>query len=397
MKPIRCMHVITRLILGGAQENTLLTVEGLDRCADYRATLVTGPAIGPEGELIERARKHGVDLIVLPQLRREISPPRDFSSLRALLDIFRREKPDIIHTHSSKAGILGRLAARMAAVPVVIHTIHGSPFHPNQNAATNALFEGAERWAARYTHRFISVADAMTEQFVQAGIAPRERFVTIYSGMEVEPFLREDGARGRVRRRLGIAEADIVIGKIARLFHLKGHEDVIKAFAEIHGRFPAARLLLVGNGILRGALGELAKRLGVGGRLTFAGLVPPERIPDMVKAMDVLVHASLREGLARVLPQALLSGCPVISYDVDGAREVVIPRETGFLVPARSVGGLRDAMMQALSDLGRAREMARRGRERFTEPFRAGTMVRRIREVYQRELARAREREKVRA
>ena len=389
MRRIRCIHVITRLILGGAQENTLLTVEGLDRMPRYRTTLVTGPAIGPEGELIERARKHGVDLVVLPTLRREISLPRDFASFRALLDIFRSERPDIVHTHSSKAGIIGRLAARLARVPVIIHTIHGPPFYPSQNSLANAVFRGLEWWAARCTHQLISVADAMTERFAAARVAPRSKFVTIYSGMEVEPFLREDGARERVRQELGIPGEAIVIGKIARLFHLKGHEDVIRAFAQIHDRFPSARLLFVGDGILRESLAELAAQLGVADRLTFAGLVAPERISDMIKAMDVLVHASLREGLARVLPQALLSGCPVISYDVDGAREVVMNDETGFLVPAGSVMGLRDAMEQALSNPARARDMARRGRELFTEQFRAETMVERICDVYEQELARA--------
>jgi glycosyltransferase involved in cell wall biosynthesis len=180
-----------------------------------------------------------------------------------------------------------------------------------------------------------------------------------------------------------------VIGKIARLFHLKGHEDVLRAFAEVAPRAPAARLLFVGDGILRDRLGALAASLGLAGKVTFAGLVSPERIPEMIKAMDLLVHASLREGLARVLPQALLSGCPVISYDVDGAREVVRDGVTGFLVPAGSVSGLREAMLRALANLDGARAMALKGRELFLDQFRAETMVRRIADVYEEELARA--------
>lgn len=385
---IRCIHVITRLILGGAQENTLLTVEGLNRLDGYETTLVTGPAIGPEGNLIERARTNKVDLIVLDIMRRAINPWRDWQTYCALVRIFREKRPDIVHTHSSKAGVLGRFAAHRAGVPLIIHTIHGSPFHRNQNTLANLLFRTLERRAARCSHRLISVADAMTEQFVQAGVAAKEKFITIHSGMEVEPFLRDDGARDRVRREFGIADTDIVIGKIARLFHLKGHADVLRAFAGISRRFRTARLLFVGNGILRRRLHALASKLGLADRVTFAGLVPPDRIPDMIKAMDLLLHASLREGLARVLPQALLSGCPVISYDVDGAREVVRNGETGFLVPPRSVEGLRDAMVHALSDLDAARAMARRGRELFTDQFRAETMVRRIADVYAEELAR---------
>ena len=305
MKPIRCIHVITRLILGGAQENTLLTVEGLDRMDRYDTTLVTGPALGPEGSLIERARANEVDLMILDRMRRPIRPVNDWLVYRDLIRIFRREKPDIVHTHSSKAGILGRLAASAARVPVVIHTVHGSPFHNYQNAAANQLYIRLERRAARVSHRIITVADAMTNQFVAAGVAPREKFITIHSGMEVEPFLRENGARDRVRAEFGINADEIVIGKIARLFHLKGHDDVLRAFAGIADKFPKARLLFVGDGILQDQLVRLAADLGIGERVTFAGLVPPKRIPDMIKAMDMLVHASLREGLARVLPQAL--------------------------------------------------------------------------------------------
>ncbi len=385
---IRCIHVITRLILGGAQENTLFTVEGLDRLPRYRTSLVTGPALGPEGELVERARAHNVDLVILPSLVRNVSPWNDLAAYRDLLRLFRAERPDIVHTHSSKAGILARLAARRARVPVIIHTVHGPAFYAGQGWFANTLYRRLERNAAHCTSRIISVADAMTDQYVAAGVAPREKFITIYSGMEVEPFLRDDGARERVRRELDLPSDALVIGKVARLFHLKGHEDLLRAFAQLSGRFPKAWLLFIGDGILRDPLKELAQQLGVGERLRFAGLVRPERVPDMIKAMDLLVHASLREGLARVLPQALLSGCPVVSYDVDGAREVIRNGETGFLVPARSVEGLHQAMEQALSDLPRARSMALRGRALFTEQFRAETMVRRIAEVYEEELRR---------
>ena len=385
------MHVITRLILGGAQENTLLTVEGLHRRDDYDVALVTGPALGPEGSLIERAHRNGVRLILLPSMRREIHPARDLVTLHALTDLFREKRPHIVHTHSSKAGILGRMAARRARVPVIIHTIHGPPFHPHQGALSNVIFKSLERRVGRYTDRIISVADAMTAQFEAAGVAPRGGYVTIHSGMEVEPFLAKDGARRRVREEFGLAPDDLVIGKIARLFHLKGHEDVLDAFPEVARRFPKAKLLFVGDGILRDDLAAQAERLGVRDRLVFAGLVPTRRIPEMIKAMDVLVHASLREGLARVLPQALLSGCPVISTDTDGACEVVRPGETGFLVDVKDVAGLRDAMIETLGDLPKARAMALEGRRRFTGQFRAETMVRRIVEVYDEELQRVAE------
>jgi len=294
-----------------------------------------------------------------------------------------------VHTHSGKAGILGRVAAHRAGVPVVIHTIHGPSFHERQNFLANAFLRAAERRAAAYTNRFISVADAMSDLYVSAGIAPRERFVTIYSGIEVEPFLRPAGCRERVRAELGIAPDELVVGKIARLFHLKGHSDVLKSFVLVRQRFAKARLLFVGDGILRERLRQEAAALGIGDRVIFAGLAAPESIPELIQAMDLLVHASVREGLARVLPQALLSGCPAVSYDVHGAREVIRNGETGFLVPAGSVAELTEAMLRALGDLPAARAMAMAGRERFADAFRAETMVRRIVEVYRQELDRA--------
>jgi glycosyltransferase involved in cell wall biosynthesis len=376
------IHVITRLILGGAQENTLFTVEGLARRGDYRVTLVSGPAIGPEGDLVRRARKNGVDLVILPELRREILPLSDVLAFHRLCGLFRRERPDIVHTHSSKAGILGRAAARVTRVPCILHTIHGPSFHRYQPWLANLAVIFLERAAARWTHKLISVAEAMTEQFVAAGVAPLEKFVTIYSGMEVNPFLADDGARERIRDRLGIRPDELVVGKIARLFRLKGYEYVLEAAPAIVRKFPEARFLFVGDGTLRRSLERQARELGVRDRVIFAGLVEPGEIPAMIKAMDVVVHASLREGLARVLPQALLSGCPVVSFAVDGAGEVVRDGETGFLVEPKSAAGLADAIIRVLSDLPAARRMARRGRELFASRFSAERMVREIDALY---------------
>jgi glycosyltransferase involved in cell wall biosynthesis len=174
----------------------------------------------------------------------------------------------------------------------------------------------------------------------------------------------------------------LVVGKIARLFRLKGYEYVLEAAPAIVRKFPEARFLFVGDGTLRRSLERQARELGVRDRVIFAGLVEPGEIPAMIKAMDVVVHASLREGLARVLPQALLSGCPVVSFAVDGAGEVVRDGETGFLVEPKSAAGLADAIIRVLSDLPAARRMARRGRELFASRFSAERMVREIDALY---------------
>jgi len=376
------VHVITRLILGGAQENTVLTCEGLLRIPDYDVTLVTGPAIGPEGELIERARAHGVPLRIVPEMRRELHPGRDVATFVRLCQILRELRPHIVHTHSSKAGILGRLAARVTNVPVIVHTVHGSPFFEGQSQWANTLYLWLERMAAHLTQRIICVADAMKQQFLDAGIGRPDMYCTIYSGMEVDPFRRSASLREATRAGLGIKPEEIVIGKIARLFDFKGHEDVIRAAPKVLKEFPSVRFLFVGDGILRDSLIALTQRLGIRDRFIFAGLIDPSEIPKIIHAMDFVVHASYREGLARVLPQAMFCGRPVVTYDTDGAREVVRPGETGFLVSKGSVEKLTEGMLAALRDPAAATAMAERGREMFENQFRAETMVQRIDKVY---------------
>ena len=383
---MKVVHVITRLILGGAQENTLLTVDDQHHLWKDDVVLLSGPAIGPEGSLVERARARGLDLRIIPELRREIHPRRDWQSYRHIVRMLREIKPDIVHTHSSKAGILGRAAAYGLRIPVV-HTIHGSPFHPFQSRLAYQAYRRAEIWAARRCDKLISVCDAMTSQYVAAGVAPRDKFVTVYSGMEVEPFLNPPRPRDDVRRELGFAAEHVVVGKVARLFELKGHEYVIEAARTVAAHNPRVRFLFIGDGLLRSQLEEQISRAGLSEKFVFTGLVPPDRIPELIGAMDIVVHASLREGLARVLPQGLIAGKPVISYDIDGAREVVIPNETGYLLPPRSVVELADAIIELAGNSSLRDLLGQTGRQKFTDQFRHETMTRRLREIYQQVLA----------
>jgi glycosyltransferase involved in cell wall biosynthesis len=384
---MKIVHVITRMILGGAQENTLLSVEDQHSLWHDEVTLVTGPAIGPEGSLIERARAKQLDVRIIPELRREIHPVRDWRSYRHIVWLLREVNPQLVHTHSSKAGILGRAAAHKLRIPAV-HTIHGSPFHPFQSRLAYEMYRRAEKWAAKRCDSLISVCDAMTDQYVAAGIAPREKFVTVYSGMEVEPFLNPPRPREAVRAELGFAPGDIVVGKVARLFELKGHEYVIAAARTVVAQNLSVRFLFVGDGLLRESLSAEIARLGLAKHFVFTGLVPPERVPEMIAAMDIVVHASLREGLARVLPQALIADKPVISYDIDGAREVVIPGETGFLLPPRAVAEMADAILQLAADPRMRDRFGQAGRTKFTDQFRHETMTRRLREIYEQVIAR---------
>ncbi len=381
------MHVITRMIVGGAQENTLLNCLDLMQLFGDEVLLVSGPAIGPEGDLLSQGRAGELKIEYVPQLRRAIHPLRDQQAAAALRQVVRKFAPDVVHTHSAKGGFLGRYAATAERVPAVVHTVHGAPFHPYQSAPARLFFQSCERWAARRCQHMISVADAMTDLMVTAGIAPREKFTTIHSGMAVEPFLNADSHRQSVRMQFGFSESDIVIGKIARLFHLKGHDDLVDAAAHVVRQCPQVRFLLVGDGILRQALTSKIERMGIMEHFVFAGLVPPSEVPRMIGAMDVLVHTSFREGLARALPQALIAGKPVVSYDCDGAREIVLPGETGFLIPPKDTAGLADALIQLAGDEQMRRRLGGAGRGRFTDQFRHETTTRRIRHLYEHLLA----------
>ena len=399
---MRVAHIITRMIVGGAQENTLLNCLDLIQIHGDDVLLITGPAIGPEGDLLRQGRggeaqpadkntaqpadKNTVPLAYVPALRRSIHPWRDVASYRGIKKVLREFKPDVVHTHSAKGGFLGRLAAWSLQVPAIVHTVHGAPFHPFQNMLPRTIFRWCEWYAARRCHAIISVADAMTDLMVKAGVAPREKFTTIYSGMDVEPFLQANDLRQRVRKELGYSSQHVVIGKIARLFHLKGHDDVIAAAKEVVQQNPQVRFLFIGDGILREALQQQIDNAGLHDHFQFTGLVPPAKIPEMLGAVDILVHASLREGLARALPQALIAGKPVVSYDVDGAREVCFSGQTGFLIPPRDVAALAAALQQLAGDPALREQLGSAGRSRFADQFRHETMTRRVREVYERVL-----------
>jgi len=382
-RPLRVLHVITRLIVGGAQENTLLTAIG-QRRLEMEVALVAGPDPGPEGDLHDAARRGGIELHLLPRLIRPIRPLNDLIALFQLYRFIKRGRYDVVHTHSSKAGILGRIAARMAGVETVVHTLHGLVFHPYQAAWKNALYIRLKRIAAPLSDAIIGVSQKTIDGALAAGIGTPAQYVKIFSGMELETFLEVRITTGEAKRRLSIPETAPVVGKIARLFPLKGHHDFLEAAARIAAAAPECRFLLVGDGILRRELEEKARTLGIGDRMVFAGLVPPEEVASYIQAMDVVVHTSLREGIARVIPQAGAVGKPVVTYELDGAPEVVREGVSGFLVPPGDFEGIARKALELLRDPILREEMGLRGRAFAAEHYPADRMVDAINAVYAR-------------
>lgn len=379
---MKVTHIITRLILGGAQENTLHNVEDQHSIFHDDVSLLTGPAEGPEGSLIPRAQQGGFRLEIIPEMKRSIRPLNEWQACRKLVSLLNEIKPDLVHTHSSKAGILGRYAARKLKIPVV-HSIHGAAFHFGQPKLAYKTYVAAEKAVSGWTEKYICVADAMRDAYLEEGISSMDKYVTIQSGFEVEPFLNPPRARAEVRNEFGFEDKHVVVGKIARLFHLKGHEFLITAAKDVVSKNPNVRFLFVGDGLLRQEFETRIAESGLSEYFRFSGLVPTTEIPNLIHAMDIVAHTSQWEGLARVLPQGLISAKPVISYDVGGAREVILPGKTGYLLPRDSVSELSQAICELAEDEQLRNRLGETGRAMFTDIFRHETMTARIREVYQ--------------
>ena len=384
---MRVTHIITRLVVGGAQENTLATIRGLRRKPGVDLKLICGPSTGPEGSLAGSAREiffdaSAEDFNIIPELVRPVHPLKDFIALRKLEKLLREQKPDIVHTHSGKAGILGRLAAKRAGVPVIIHHIHGPSFGPFQGAFANFIFTAAEKYAARATDHFFCSAEAMTKRYLNAGIGRPEMFTRIFSGFDLKPFLNATNDFA-LRRQLGLEENHFVIGKIARIFKLKGHADLVNAFSKILSQVPHARLLFVGDGSLRGEIENQIHALGLDGKVFFTGLVPPGEVARYIGVMDCVAHLSYREALSRALPQALAAGKPVVAYDFDGADEVCRENETGFLIRTGDTKAAAEKLLLLARDPELRSKFGRTGTAFVSENFSVEKMVEAQYTVYQ--------------
>jgi len=387
---MKIVHIITRLILGGAQENTLIICKLLAQ-RGHDVTLITGPAIGPEGELFNQTKGQDYKVIVLDRLRRAINPFKDIVSYFQIKKLLRQLQPDIVHTHSAKAGILGRFAAyslrratnHESRATKILHTIHGLAFHQYQSQWLNKFYIAIEKSAAKRTDFFISVANAMTAQSTAVGIGRPEQFITAYSAIEEDDFLEpiSEEHKRDFRRKYEIDEDSIVLVTIARLFMLKGHEYIIESAKQLSERFEKCIWLLVGDGNLSDHFKQQVCQLGLAEKVKFTGLLSPSQIPLAIQSSDILVHCSLREGLARTLPQAMLCGRPAVSFDVDGAREVV-NENTGRLIEPKNVEQLTNACAELIKDEDLRKKLGENGRESVKEKFAPETMVDTIEAVY---------------
>ena len=358
---MKVCHFITRMIVGGAQENTFLSARGLVE-AGHECVLLSGPSEGREGSLLARMKNPGFKVVESPLFVREISPWKDLEAVYWLADFLKKEKFDVIHTHSSKAGIIGRIAGRMANVPLVVHTIHGLAFGPYDSFLKNQLYIRAERYAAKQCDRIYSVAQAMIDQCLAAKIGRPEQFEVVYSGMELERFLnaKPDPA---LRAELGIPEKSRVVGAVARLFPRKGYEDFFPVAARVAQACPDVCFLILGDGPMRSEYEKMTESLGIRDKVFFAGLVSPDRIAEYIALTDTVAHFSLKEGLPRVAVQALAEGKPVVAYPLDGTPEVVLDGKSGFLTPPGNHEAAAAALIRLLDGGSERQTLGEYGRE----------------------------------
>jgi glycosyltransferase involved in cell wall biosynthesis len=368
----RVLHVITHLDNGGAQDNTLLTVELLDR-GRYEVDLAAGPGVQED-----RARHVADRLHVLRGWQRELGGGGDASALRELWRLC--EGYDVVHTHGSKAGVLGRLAARARRVPAVVHTVHGFPVNPDTRAPVRAALLTAERLAARCAHSVICVCEANAREALQLRIATRHQLAVVVSGVP-DPVAATD-AGSRVRRELGIPPAAPVVGTVTRFMPQKAPLDFVAAAAALVAADAELHVLVVGDGPMQD---EVAHAAAAVPRLHLLG--HRADVPDLLDAMDVVAFSSRWEGLGRALTEAVLAGRPVVATAVNGVPDLVVHGRTGFLVPSGRPLDLADHVLRVLATPDRGRSLGAAGRARVDGQFSTQQMVEGIDALYARLLA----------
>lgn len=379
---MKIAHVITRMIIGGAQENTLSTVIGLKNHGN-QVCLISGSSKGPEGSMEYDVKKNAIDIIIVKELIRDISLWHDTIAFFKLGMIFRKNRYDIIHTHSAKAGFLGRIAAKIfSKKSKVVHTLHGSSFHKYQSAIIRYLYILAEKIASFCTDYFISVSSVVLEKHIRAGIGKNQKTSVVRSGFNIEEYGKVQSLREKTRKKLNINEKNILIGMIGRLSPMKGQEYLLRVFEKISSEYPHLHLILVGDGILRKVFEKFVESKSLKGRVHFTGLVNPQDIPAYTSAMDIGVHTSLREGLPRAVVQILAAGKPVIAFDIDGAVEVIKNGINGFLIPAEDEVSLEEKIRYFIKYPEVRKKMGENGRKIIIEEFSVEKMVAEIEKIY---------------
>lgn len=375
MRKIKVLHIHTLPIISGSGISALLTMKGLNR-----NKCEVEFACAPGGSLIDNVRKEGIKFRSIKNFVQKINIYNDLMALLELIWLLRGQKYDIVHTHNSKAGFIGRLAARIAGAPIIVHTIHGFAFHEFEKPPRQKLFIILERFAARFTDKLITVSEPLKHWGLRLGIGRLDKYITIYDGIEIDIFKLNFDVEKK-RREFGIKPNDFVIGVVSKLWEGKGHKCILHAAKSVVAKVPNVKFMIVGEGYLRKELEELTHKLGLGDYVIFTGFRTD--IAEITAMFDVAILASFFEGMGRVLLEAMASGKPVVATRVGGIVDVVRDGETGILVPPGDSKALAEAIITLLKDEDLARRMGEAGRRRIDSKFSARTMVEKTEKVYE--------------
>jgi glycosyltransferase involved in cell wall biosynthesis len=375
---ITVLRAVTRLNIGGPAIHTILLTQGLQN-ERFRSLLVSGREGPGEGNLLDLAERRGVRPVVVEELGRELSFANDLAAVRRLHSLIRRERPQIVHTHTAKAGTVGRLAARLARVPIVVHTYHGHVFHSYFGRRTTAAYLNIERLLARFSDCIVAVGDKQREELIGYKVAKADKIVSIPLGLEIENMLEAEADRGRLRAELGLDRSHLV-GIIARLVPIKAHEVFLQAAVEVRRCVPNVRFLIVGDGERRAELQQQAEQLGLDDAVLFLGWRKDVRA--VYADLDVVVLSSLNEGSPVALIEAMAAGRPVVSSDVGGVGEVVRNGETGLLAPPRNPQALAEAVTSMLSDPGAAQRFGRAARAAVYPKYSSRRLIADVERLY---------------
>jgi glycosyltransferase involved in cell wall biosynthesis len=382
-RQLKILNIITLFSIGGATETVVSMAEGLIK-KGYDVHIATGPHIASEGSMYETAKEKNISVFTFKNLKRDINLIRDFKIIIELSNFIRKGKYDIVHTHSSKAGVVGRIAARLAGTPAIIHTVHGLPFHRYQPELKKRLFILIEKFSNIFCNKIVAVTDTIIKIMLGYNIGNPDKYVMIRSAFDTDIYKVDgDDHKNKTRQRLGIKENDIVIGKIARLSPLKGHKYIFNAFIQVSKKIPNAKLLIVGNGELEYELKRFVEQNNIKDNVIFAGLITPEEIPGIIEIMDIVVHTSLLEGLARVLPQAIMMEKPIVSFDLDGAHEVIKNGVNGFLIKPEDEVELAEKIIYLCNNPNLIINFGKFGKEFIGDQFSSSKMVEQIENLYQ--------------
>ena len=379
VSPIPVLHMITRLIVGGAQENTLFTAGLVDK-NQYQVEILSGSQIGSEGSLIEEGRANGITITLLPELVRQVNPFLDSIALWKMVRYIRGRKFKIVHTHSSKAGILGRIAAKFAGVPSIIHTVHGWSFHDHMHPVSRYVYILLERFCARFTDALIVVTNRDQKKGLEAGIGKPSQYHLIRSAIPLEEFNPAHSNRDMIRQQLGLPIHAPVLGTVGRFSNQKNPLEWVKVAKIVSQEVSECRFLMVGDGPLRPQVESLLVEIGLKDKTILTGI--RRDIPQMMSAMDVFLLTSRWEGLPRVIPQAMSMGLPVVATSVDGSTEVIEDGTNGFLCPSGDVNYLAERCLEILRNVELRQAFSQAGREAALRNFDLSQMISQIDALY---------------